>query len=368
MNDPEKNYFNFKCLEPWLTSSKTCPTCRCATTNTSLIKLFFTFDDQKANFHLEDVLKTNDELTQNFKQFQEKSTKLEVELREVKEKFKELSASEAMLKRQKQLDDMTIAGISGIKNESTKEIIKLNQALTALKLDLLAEKQLRRIHQKSLHELKPNDMNYDVKSIDIPDSSTAGKAPKDSSKILEFHKIAVPQQLQINESKPYVIPSKIQKSNEDAKARQFNFNMKASILKNSKGEKPAGFQFHIPTFSSSPSPCSQTSAHQFQFHSQPSSSASSSTVSNNKRSFGEGIVFHNHIPQQVPTQPETSLRSIYNYSFSSLPVQLSPQTPSTSSNMPTISSPLRNYRESSESLPSTSSDLNSNGGPKTSDR
>lgn len=156
-------HFNCLCF-----SSRTCPTCRNFATTSTLVKLFFEVDDdQKANLQLDDILKTNDELTSAVNELKEKTKKLEIELRETQGKLKDSSANEKRLERQKQIDDMTIAGVTSIKNDSMKEIMKLNQCLNTLKLDLLAEKQLRRMHQISLHDLKPDDENYNTNSIKL---------------------------------------------------------------------------------------------------------------------------------------------------------------------------------------------------------
>jgi hypothetical protein len=338
-------------------SSRTCPTCRHPATTATLIKLFFEFDDQKANLHLDDILKTNDELTHALNEAKEKSIQLEIELRETQAKLRESSANEKKLERQKQIDDMTIAGISGIKNESTKEIIKLNQQVNTLKLDLLAEKQLRRIHQVSLHDLKPDDDNYNPRSIRVDETdcsifpSTHSIVNGDPSKISNFisnQKIVVPDQPK--DTKPYIIPSKIQKSSNKEIAikagRLMNFKNHRSIW-NKSDKKPVGFQFLPPTTAS-----------------QSSTSSAAILSKNQKRAFGEGLVFT--APIAAATTSSSTGSSFFNFSIDSPTFPLvSSSSGSTSTNF-VMSTPLSNYREIQEVSPPPP--LNGLGGPKISDR
>lgn len=145
-----------------------------------------------------------------------KANEAEVKLQEANERTK-------ILERSKQLDDMAIAGLKSIKEDSMKEIVKLNKSIKNLKLDYLAEKQLRRIHQTSLHKLDPDNDNYNVLKVndnepkegetqngnemDVSEAST-GFAPfwKLNPEAKPIEKDSVKTKL------PYIIPSKIQKA------------------------------------------------------------------------------------------------------------------------------------------------------------
>jgi hypothetical protein len=289
----------------------------------------------------------------------EKTKKLELELRETQEKLRESSANEKRLERQKQMDEMTIAGITGIKNESTKEIIKLTQRLGTVKLDLLAERQLRRIHQTTLHELNPEDENYNPRTVQF-DETVNGSSDlialssspfvsgifKESPPILDY---SLNKQIVVPETKPYIIPSKIQKgSNKET-------SIKASRLTNFKnqrslwiGKKPEGFQFLPPTTTST---------------TQPSTSSASMLSKNQKRAFGEGLFFTEPISAATANSSTAAAgSSFFNFSINSPTFPL--VTSSSGLHSSNFATPLRNYREILE----TSPPQNGSGGPKISDR
>lgn len=88
-------------------------------------------------------------------------------------------------------------------------------------LDLLAEKQLRRIHQTTLSTLEPENPNYDILKI-LNDESLVQKSTLNDDKnrhysITPFWQLnceaagAIPKDTSKEKNKPYVIPSKIQK-------------------------------------------------------------------------------------------------------------------------------------------------------------
>lgn len=285
----------------------------------------------------------------------DKTKKMEIELREVQIKLREATANEKRLERQKQIDEMTIAGIRGIKNESTKEIIKLNQIINNLRLDLLAEKQLRRIHQTTLHELKPNDENYNLRSIKLDETVNTGLSTDVSLStsapvvsvlnetpqftILDFNKKAVVPDQHVKEVK-YIIPSKIQKANKEIKAgRLVNFKNQRSLW-NKSDKKPVGFQFQPP--------------------SEPSTSSAAILSKNQKRAFGEGLVFSTPISTTTSASTLATGSSFFNFPIDSPTFPLVSSSTSSANSSFVISTPLRNYRDVQESPSSP--------GPKISDR
>jgi hypothetical protein len=138
------------------------------------------------------------------------SRKQEAELLEINTKFRDSSDKIKKLERDKQLDEMALAGLRMIKDESVKEHIKLSAQLNTLKLDLLAEKQLRRVHQTTLHKLDPSNENYDIKSI------TDEHPAEPNYNITPFWQLN-PEAAKVETLKSersYLIPSKIQKAND----------------------------------------------------------------------------------------------------------------------------------------------------------
>lgn len=120
-----------------------------------------------------------------------------------------------------------MAGFRAIKEESEREIIKLKEQINSVSLDLLAEKQLRRIHQTTLNKFDPKNVDYDTSSILNDESLTkrqeATTSSGDASKhytITPFWKLSCEAsgakkeivKVDKEKTKPYVIPSKIQKS------------------------------------------------------------------------------------------------------------------------------------------------------------
>lgn len=91
-------------------------------------------------------------------------------------------------------------------------------------MDLLAEKQLRRIHQTTLNKFDPKNVDYDTTSLLNDESITkrheASIVPEDGNKnytITPFWRLsceanATKKEPPKDKSKPYVIPSKIQKA------------------------------------------------------------------------------------------------------------------------------------------------------------
>lgn len=272
------------------------------------------------------------------------------------------------------MDDMAIAGLKNIRDETAEEIVKLNQHLNTLKLDLLAEKQLRRIQQLSLHNFDPQNENYDTQTIKIDETksrpvSTDSDEPMNlangtsKNAIVPFWKLSceakpVPAvDAKSNNSASYIIPSKIQKAQQTkdpsraSADKMLAFRTQRSLW-NQSDKKPVGFQFKAPN---NASPAS-------------SSAASNKTQT---RSFGEGFSFFTSVTNE-PTNP-----SIGGFNFHA-DVPTFPSTSEASSSSSTsspqanglMSSQYKRYRDhESPSMPSLSERLRMNGsGPKSSDR
>lgn len=115
--------------------------------------------------NLEEILKNNDELTKKHKIEEQKAQSLEIKNRALEAEQKETEVKVKGLERQKQLDEMAIAGLKSIKDDSANEIVRLNEVVRMLKLDLLAEKQLRRLYQCALHVFDPHNINYNIEAL-----------------------------------------------------------------------------------------------------------------------------------------------------------------------------------------------------------
>jgi hypothetical protein len=345
-------------------SSKTCPTCRSSATLTNIVKLFFDFDDNKGNLNLDEILKTNDDLMENFRLEREKTAKLRVDLQMTEAQLRQVTDCKKVLERQKQIDDMTLAGLKTIKDGSANEIIKLNKLVHTLKLDLLAEKQLRRTLQQKLHGLDPKDDNFNTGSVNLDEESTSSMETNTpwsvSSPIVPFWKLhSEPKPV---EPKPYVIPQKIQKAmiKESPKtSEKISFLRQYRPIKQTS-PKPAPFQFNPPASSSS----SDT---------QPSTSSGSALNNTHKRTFGEGASFQNPITSGASTSVKTSC-TLFNVSSPNLPSFITSASSSSSSPSPSpafsFTQNSLNYRDrvpSQESTP-VSSRQAVDIGPKSSDR
>lgn len=145
----------------------------------------------------------------------DKSKNQEAELLEINAKFRDLSEKLKKLERDRQLDEMALAGLRMIREESAKEIMKLNTQMNTMKLDLLAEKQLRRVHQTTLHQLDPSNENYDIKSIAVDEHPVESAATNYSiTPFWQLNSEATKAET-VKKDRPYLIPSKIQKSNDN---------------------------------------------------------------------------------------------------------------------------------------------------------
>lgn len=238
---------------------------------------------------------------------------MEVAMKDAERKMIELKDKERSLERQKHLDDMALAGLRSIKVDSTSQIVKLNESLANLKHDLLAEKQLRRIHQEILHVLDPQNENYDTASITVVDSPRQINGTPDGPKTaapdvsaspnspfssLPFWKLNVEAKQAAND-KPkqtvqnYVIPKKIAKGMSPTKL------FRAKPRKSDQGgDRPVGFSFTAPSTSRPNGP-------------EPSTSTASSGTSQ-KRTFGEkGFV----APINMATTAATTTSSTFANAF-----------------------------------------------------
>lgn len=328
--------------------------------------------------NFDEILKTNEELSGEMKNLQEKFQDMEGKLKTANEKSK-------FLERQKQLDDMAIAGLKDIKEESTKEIIKLNGWLKTIKLDLLAERQLRRIQQQTLHDLDPQNENYNIANI-IADESKINEAlnnrngsmlmdtadqPALIKPIVPFWKLNCEAKSVVKEASnikttPYIIPSKIQKAANVPKEPQVHQRVYDKMMayrrrspSSKSDEKPQGFQFILPHTSASNAP-------------QPSTStAMCSSSKTQKRMFGEGKPIFEAGPTPSATSSPTLNNTAFNFSADAPAFVPSTSNPSSSIQL-NFSTLLRNYRERNETSPSSSSPQSSKlvqgNGPKISDR
>lgn len=159
---------------------------------------------------------------------------------EFSEKIKELE-------RVKQLDDMTLVGLRSIREESAKEIVKLNQEIATIKLDLLAEKQLRRIHQTTLHQLDPTNEIYDTKSITTHENAYK---PSDSYSISPWQLRTDDKTITEKKEHNYIVPNKIQKATHNTQIQMISkFPIGNSNNLNIKNCTTGGCSFSLPSSS-----------------------------------------------------------------------------------------------------------------------
>ncbi|KAG5677386.1 hypothetical protein PVAND_007149 [Polypedilum vanderplanki] len=252
---PCGHVYHRECISEWISSSRTCPSCRTIISINSLIKIYFENDDTRANDLHNELMKTNEKLSKELKEFRDKANRQEAELIDLKIKHREITEKAKNFERVKQIDDMTLASLRSIKEDSTKEILKLSNQVTLLKLDLLAEKELRRIHQSTLHKLDPQNHNYDVKKVIIEENS---ELVNDSSILppwMQFNSISSINQINtgtVPKDKNYVIPAKIQKANcsnenvtSSPKACSYNFNSKRAMKSSTFPPDGQAFSFGL---------------------------------------------------------------------------------------------------------------------------
>lgn len=117
---------------------------------------------------------------------------MKTDLNELKENFSkqeaqliitrnELKAAQDRIKAleyQKQIHDLNMSSTNALKTEAMKEIIKLKDFIHSYKLDLMAERHLRRIYQLKLHEHEPDNENFEPSSVELDESNILEQTPK----------------------------------------------------------------------------------------------------------------------------------------------------------------------------------------------
>lgn len=269
-------------------------------------------DDNKANLNIDEILKNNEETLEKLKKAEERSNKFEAEFR----RLYAMSSKFKALERQKQLDDMAISGLKSIKADSTKEILKLNQRINTLKLDLLAERQLRRTHQMSLHEFDPQNGDYDMASVDVGERDTSSVAAVNGNGDSDRPLIMLNESSQIvnksfwnlnceaapattetpssSQTKPHIYPSKIQKVGKDPRDKFLLLRTQRTAWSNDNTS--SGFQFAAPIRTDG-----------------PSTSTASSSAQSTVPKFGEGMLR----PFVPPAKSSTGVTASFNFNTNS---------------------------------------------------
>lgn len=223
-------------------------------------------------------------MKQKLKDETQKSERLRHQLGESE---KEKRASE----HQKQLDDLSIAGLNKIKESSSKDIVRQNQVIQTLKLDLLAERQLRRTMQLTLRNLDPDNDDYNCANLIIEDSSQATSSfnfnDTTEANIKPFWKYTCEPKPEVKESltkqsTSYIIPNKIQKAAGPSKHQSL-----CSLIDKSKKSLGYNFKFEIQEPSVSKNP----------------------TLN---RTFGEGFRFGTSQATRQTTEPKFNFSTVSN--------------------------------------------------------
>jgi hypothetical protein len=129
--------------------------------------VFFEHDAQKVEDLHNELLRNNEKLLKEIRELKSKFNWQKSELESSLQKQKDIAAKLKEYERTKQLNDIEITSLHMIKKDCVGEIIKIKQENETLKLDLLAERQLRRFMQKELHKFDRDDENYNTKQIAI---------------------------------------------------------------------------------------------------------------------------------------------------------------------------------------------------------
>lgn len=170
------------------------------------------------------------------------------------------------------------------------------------------------------------------------------------SQIIDFSKKEAAPDQPKKEAKPYIIPSKIQKGTIKETAlkagRLTNLKNQRSLW--NKNDKPVGFQFQPPPLSS-----------------QHSTSSAAILSKNQKRAFGEGLVFNAPISA---TTSSSAGSSFFNFAVDTPTFPLAGSSSGSGSSSFVISTPLRSYRDVQEASPPPPPSQNGIFGPKISDR
>lgn len=148
----------------------------------SVIKLFFEVDDRKASLNVEDILNTNEELAKKVKQLEATNSGQNLEIQESRIKIQQLSDAIKIHERNKRTDDMALSAYKALKQETMIHSTKLEEEVKYLKLDLLAERELRRIHQSKLREFDPQNDNYNPAAAEVTVEATPATGSRWQSK------------------------------------------------------------------------------------------------------------------------------------------------------------------------------------------
>ncbi|CRK96241.1 CLUMA_CG009668, isoform A [Clunio marinus] len=389
--------FHRNCLENWLkTSSRSCPTCRTATNSHNLIKLFFEVDDNKGALNFDEILKTNDEISKEMKLLKDEKAKQQQKILNLEQELKDNAEKIKKYERQKQLDDMALAGLKSIRKDSQEQIVKLNEAIKILKLDLLGEKQLRRMHQERLHYLDPSNDNYNTACIDVDkktleiaskinlnnqSSSLATTSNLNKADVSSFQISPEAQEpkADFKKSPPlnFIIPSKIQKgSNKDNSSSSASNGFGSSRQQNHQqilkrpciqmNKKPTGFSYN--TSSQQPIAGFNFNFDNSQNSPQPQPSTSTNTLPNKtqNRTFGEKGTFSQ--PIKLPNSTGDNISCIgFNLSHDVPTFTSACSSPSTFLST-ALNDSLRPFNFSSSNNSSGSYRMLNGHGPKSSDR
>lgn len=300
-----------------------------------------------------DLLKNVEKLQKELTEIKDKANKQQAELLLVNTKYRESCQQVKDLEKTKQLDDMSMTSLKYIKEESAKEILKLNQQVSTLKLDLLAEKQLRRIHQTELHKFDPTNANYNAKNIareDEQNSDVAANQPinysitpfwlmKNEADSCETNKKSA------KNDKPYIIPSKIQKSCDS------KFNTRPSKFKQfSSPSQKRNFDFNFnPIPSSSTEKTSESSNQVITAPQEIQPQASSSPITETKESSLNTSEWPKLLSFNFSNADSTSFSSLFRFGTPGSPSTTTAAFPTAS----TSSGVTSNRQQQSKTPPST---------------
>lgn len=185
---------------------------------TRVIKLYFEIDDGKAALNMEDILNTNDELTKKMNKLEGTNSAQNLVIQENQIRMKELSEAIRLSESNKSLEAMALSGYKALHGETMVKMTELQEEVKVLKLDLMAERELRRIHQGKLRQFDPKNDNYNpdavVSSTTVRSSTSLGGAGPS----MTANDLSVEAKVVSGESEPAVprsspeIPIKISKS------------------------------------------------------------------------------------------------------------------------------------------------------------
>lgn len=279
--------------------------------SSGVIKLFFEIDDSKAALSMDQILNTNDDMAKQL-------SAQNLELQESRIKIQQLSEANKNLERTKKADDMALAAYKALKQESMKDITRLQAEVKNLKLDLLAERELRRFHQGKLREFDPQNDDYNPDSIETVNkpmtSSLEGAGPSMTASDLSVEakpSVAAPKPAAANSFDD--IPSKLVKSSAKSNLLdkiKFPESRWSLGKKENQTAKPAAPSSNTGdqkrSYGTLVSSTSSTSAPAFEF---PAPSTPSFTFNTKPVSFGDGPAF------PAPLPPSSSKASTSNNLF-----------------------------------------------------